>query len=960
MRRPLLACLALALSSGPALAQTSAEGSLRGHVKDQHGAVLPGVALKATSPTVPGEFTAVSDAGGYYRLLGLPPGEYTVTAELAGFAKLVRDNVDIRTGLNLGLELTMKVGAIAETVEVRLETPMLESTTAVQGVNISGEFQRSVPLSNRRHWSDFLALTPGVATQQSAGRTADSFTLRGATFDSHVIQIDGADMASTQQNATSYVHFATEAIEDVQVKTGGVDASAPLGFGAVMNIATKSGTNDFRGALNVFLQKKGWSDSNTPGGTSATLDTFLPEAALGGPIIPDRVWFFGSYRYERILAGVSRSANTIALLRALKPGFEPFDRKTTGHHVFAKVTAEVSPKHRAELSYWRDPQNQFGAGEMDAEPGFERDVQGGNFNMAARVSSVWGPSVTTRFGASYNDKRLQIFVRPDIPARQVHESAFLSAGQLRGNGIIAVLDNANAGQGFDQPYTKATMFGDLTYLHTGWVGSHEFQAGFQFQPKNHERTNAVFSNGGFKLEELVLRNPADPAAGLVPFHREVYDVAEFPRRNNDTRDLGLYVQDAWRPSGRLTVNAGVRVDIIKRVDRLFDVVVQDSTDVGPRLGINYMLTADQKNALRASWVRVHGVLSNNVASAGTSTAGKRDLYDNDLDGVFETVFVTPAVSAAATDRIIDLDRGQPYINEASVGYRRQLPGSTVVDVGFVRREYRKRSAVIEVNGIYEDGVFKGYRDENFNEIGRLTSNTWNWPVYTGLELQVTKQTSRVQLLGAYTRGWRHIAGTWVPNDPASFIQPDAFPNDRTIGDASASTASFADSNSLSGTHMTTFNPSWIDHVARLGLLYHAPFKLDFATNYTFQSGQYSGPVVTRIAAADPRFGPARVTLSNGRIVSNPLATTIRFAYPTRGEGQLQRPDTHLWNLRAGRTFDLGQQRALHIAVDVFNVTNSATDQAFLNGGNQMFSSNFGVGRSRLMPRSAAVSARLSF
>jgi hypothetical protein len=468
------------------------------------------------------------------------------------------------------------------------------------------------------------------------------------------------------------------------------------------------------------------------------------------------------------------------------------------------------------------------------------------------------------------------------------------------------------------------------------------------------------ANGGFDLEEDVLRDPANPAAGLVPFHREIYDVAQFPRRNNDTRDLGLYLQDAWRPSARLTLNAGVRVDLIKRVDRLFDIVVEDRANVGPRIGINYVLTGDQKNVVRASWVRVHGVLSNNVAQAGTSTAGKRDLYDNNLDGVFETVFVTPGVSAAATDRIIDLNRGQPYINELAFGYRRQLPGRTVLDAGFIRREYRNRSAVVEVNGIYENGVFKGYRDENFNAIGRLTSNTWNWPVYSGLELQVTKQTSRVQFLGAYTRGWRHIAGTWVPNDPASFIQPEAFPNDRTIGDASASTASFADSNSLSGTHMTTFNPTWVDHVLRLGLVYHAPWNLDFATNYVFQTGQYSGPVVTRLGSADPRFGPATVTLSNGRTVSNPLATTIRFAFPTRGEGQLQLQDIHLWNLRVGRKLGLGQQRALQVAVEVFNVTNSATDQAFLNGGNQMFSSNFGVGRSRLMPRSAALSARLSF
>jgi hypothetical protein len=426
----------------------------------------------------------------------------------------------------------------------------------------------------------------------------------------------------------------------------------------------------------------------------------------------------------------------------------------------------------------------------------------------------------------------------------------------------------------------------------------------------------------------------------------------------DHRDIALYIQDGWRPVARLTVNVGVRLDFLKRRDNVFQVVTQKSTEVGPRFGVNYMLTADQKNALRASWVRVHDVLSINPASAGSVQAGKRDLYDNDLDGVFEQVFITPANTTLATNRIIDLSRGQPYIDEAIIGFKRQFPRRLGLDVSFVHREYRNRSALVEVNGIYDGNVFRGYRDERLNEIYQLTSNVWNWHVYNGLELQVTKQTRAIQLLGSYTRSWRHIAGDWQPNDPAAFIQPDSFANDRGLGGVRAATSVAQDANSLSGTNMTG-NNNWLDHVARLGAAFDLPYGIVLATNYTYQSGPYSGPIVTRIAAADPQFGPATVTLSNGRVVSNPLATLIRFAELTRGDGQLQLDGLHIWNARIGRDFRFGTQK-FELAVDIFNVTNADTDQSYRNGANQTFSPNYRLGQTRQLPRSARLWLRYSF
>ena len=198
-----------------------------------------------------------------------------------------------------------------------------------------------------------------------------------------------------------------------------------------------------------------------------------------------------------------------------------------------------------------------------------------------------------------------------------------------------------------------------------------------------------------------------------------------------------------------------------------------------------------------------------------------------------------------------------------------------------------------------------------------------------------------------------------PNDPASFIQPDAFANDRGIGSVRGNVT-----DSLSGT-ADTRNPMWEKDQLRLSVVYFAPWSLVLATNLSVQSGPYSGPVVTRLAAPDPRFGPPTVTLSNGRVVSNPLATTIRFAHANRGEGQIKAPYLNLVNLRVGRIFTFGK-RKLDVSFDVFNLFNADTDQQFFDGGNQLYSSNYAIkdgeffGVNRQPPRQGQVTMRFAF
>jgi hypothetical protein len=799
----------LTASTSAVHAQITSEGSIRGVIRDAQGAVLPGATVTAASSTVAGVRATVSDSQGDYRLIDLPPGEYTLVGELQGFSKVSRSGVLIRAGLNLSIDLILQVGNVSETVRVEAETPMLETQRTVQAVNVSGEMQRRLPLTVGGHWSGVTLLTPGVAAQAAEAGMGGVYFNRGTDNESHVVQVDGADVGSfRQQWPAAYFGVSTEALEDVQVKTAGIDAASPLAQGMVINIAAMSGTNQLRGATGVVYTAESWNSNNVPGGTPRTVKIVQPDISAGGPIVRDRAWFYAAARFSSESAGIGRTSDVVSRLEALRPGFEPFDNKRSQQFWYVKATTQFSRDHQAYVFAQRDvdPRDSNAA-----DWGDPFDVLAfGGYGYGARLSSVWGSSVTTRMLVAYNNKGINtdfnIFegrVVDNGPAVLVHRDAFLSSGQLVGSGSIAQLNNLQIRNLW--PTSKLTLSADLTYVKTGWLGSHEFQTGMYLQPRLRVDTIDRYANDGFLLEEVVLRDRTNLSAGSIPFHRRILGVSELTSASVGARDNAVYVQDAWRPTGRLTVTAGLRLDWIKGTDRLFDAVVLDDLAVGPRFGATYQLTSDSKNVVRASWGRVHEApIGLRVGAAGTNRAGSRDLYDLDLNGTFETEFVQPASTLLSTNREIDPDRRQPFVDEWLVGYRRQFAGQLSLDASFIQRRYRHRPALVEVNGIYDGGVFQGYRNEAFNDIFQVTSNQWNWPVYSGLEFTASKQTRRVQLLAGYTRAFQHLAGTWQPNDPASFIEPEKFNNSGGLGSISRAN----ETNSLSG-GADTRNQMWL-------------------------------------------------------------------------------------------------------------------------------------------------------
>ena len=954
MRGVMFGLVLSVLVSAHAAAQTFAGGSIGGLAKDEQNGVVPGVVVVARSDSAPGIYRAVTDGRGSFHLDGLPPGDYELTAELAGFATFKQSGIEMRAGRNITLTVLMKVGGVGETVEVRMETPLLESKNGSQSINVSGELLRGVPLTERREWYGALTVVPGVITADFNG--SKLFYVRGSEQGATLVQMDGVDVTAAAKPGTSYLQLNSDTVEDIQVQIGGVSAAAPLGNGGVINVATASGTNHVKGAGTLFVQPQTWNDSNQPGGTSTSIKQKQLDLSLGGPLLKNRVWGFGSYRHVDAHRGVSRTATQLAILSALIDGYRPIDSSNEANFSFGKVTAQAGAHQMAGFYqidtnplYTVQSNGQFASGQAT-----------GGSAASFRWSSVWSNRLTTKFGASYNDKHRETrATNIDGPNVRVHDGVIASGGRLSGNGLLASVGNPLLSR-LTQPNEKVTLTFDTTLYASRGATSHELQAGVYVQ-RRVQGNHLVYTNGGFTMEERVLRQPGAYSGGTIPFHRIFVNGPELTTFEQTAEDVAAYIQDAWRPSERLTLSAGLRLDRIVVKDKVFGVTAQRSLDAGPRLGVNYAVTADTRNVARGHWARVHDQ-PGLVTTTGNPNIGQRDVYDVDLDGTFETTFVTPPTAGTIANRTIDPDLHQPYVQEWGGGFSHQFAGGLAANLDVAHRRFVDRPTLVEINGKFDGRVFAGYLEESFNEIYTATNNRWNTPVYSSLELSVTKRTPRIQTLASYVRQWRHIDGTWQPNDPAAFIQPDAFSNNKGIGSSTGTASAPSDANSLVGYHQTqsvTASAQWQDHVARAAVAVNAPWDLIAAASYTFQSGTWSGPIVTRIPAADPAFGPPTVRLSNGRQVSNPLATVIRFAYPTRGEGQQRTPALQSLNLRFGRRVSIRRVR-LDASLDIFNVTNHGADTGFEFGSNQTYNPLFGVTIDRQLPRSAQLVLRAAF
>jgi len=963
------------LTAVPVSAQTG-DGSLRGYVKDEQGLVLPGVTVTATSPERQAPVVAVTDKDGYYRLNNLPPGTFAVSAELTGFATYRREGILMRAGLTFSVDIEMKVGTLSETVTVSGESPMIETSKPTSILNINGELLRAAPVTSRRLFSDVLDVAPGIGSRNvddGVGRRAYYF--HGSHIYAHAFQLEGAPASAYIDAAAHSMGMGGDTVQDVEVKLGGVDASAPTSTGVVMNIQTPSGQNTFKGSASYSYQPLSWNSDNTKGGVApGGLPTYQAvnqtDLTLGGPVVRDKLWFFGTYRYADLINGISRTDDDLARLRAFNSSFAPFDNTSKSHQPYIKLTSAGNPNQQIS-GFWQYDRNRFtDAREREETFGINARGAGGSLYQV-KLSSVWNNTLTTQFSGSYNNKggssedtyKDWIGFGPQV---EVYQSTTISGGRPVGNGSSLVTMNNMQTQSI-QPSWMWVFRGDLTYFRQGWAGSHEFKTGIWAAPVLARDVLSRTFNDGFTLERRRQRDPNNPAAGLVPFYRRFDTPSEVLTTAARDRDYAFYVQDSWKPHPRITANLGLRTDFVRRFDDIYKVERMNSTNVGPRAGLTYMVTPDARNVVRFSFGRlieqVNGRDPITTYSPFTqpSQRERREQYDADGDGVFELTNVTPAGDARISGLAFDPDVRQPFVDELVVGYAHQFKGSLSLDLSATRRAFKDGYGEIDINGIYPSGPnqpFGGFGkvDPNRGLVMQQTNASWTDVIVTDFEAVVAKNLSHdFQVVFTATRQFQHLEGTWDPTDPARFIQPNAFPNDR---DLSRHLFGNGDDQSLDGGGRES-GVAYRPYSVRMAGQYFAPLGLKIAGSYVIQAGGYLGPVLIS-AGADPVFGPGQIRLANGTTQPNPLATAWRFAFPTRSEGQVLNEPTRYLQLNVGRELTLGGARKLEANLGVFNVFNTGAHTQWNDGANILNGPLYLSRFNRHPPRAFQLSFRYKF
>ena len=277
-------------------------GDLLGVVRDASGAVLPGVSVSVTGPNIVGAQTTTTTENGSYRIGNLPPGTYTVTYELSGFKTIVMQGLRVAVGGTLEQNVGLEIGALAESVTVTGETPVVDTTSSEVGTTFDKDWVANAP-SRRFGFYDLLAQAPGSVKGGDGTAASERRTMSfGSSFDENAFQLDGVNVTDNYFSE-GFSEPNPDAIDEVEVLALGAPAEYGNLMGAVYNIVTKQGTNQFHGDASGFFQSNGLSSNNTkdimfPNGKFADAcsddpndrcpwtrgDYYEATAQLGGPI----------------------------------------------------------------------------------------------------------------------------------------------------------------------------------------------------------------------------------------------------------------------------------------------------------------------------------------------------------------------------------------------------------------------------------------------------------------------------------------------------------------------------------------------------------------------------------------------------------------------------------------------------------------------------------------------------
>ena len=626
--------VATLLFAVPAMAQEQ-RGAIEGIVKDTSGLVVPGATVEAKSANGV-VLSTTSDEAGVFRFPSVAPGMYSVTASLTGFGPKTVDDVHIGLGQIKKVDFALPVAGVAETVQVTAVSPMVDVRQSARQTNIRAEQVDLLPKG--RDFTSLVTQAPGANMET---RKLGGISIDGASAGENRFIVDGIETTDIQ-HGTNGKNLVVDFVEEVQVKSSGYTAEFGGATGGVINVITKSGTNDLSGSAGFQIQSSaleaGQRFYSTARGTTgrvlrasltdpANVSEYVdypaddvtrmePGFALGGPIVQNRAWFFGAYQ-----PALTTNQRTVNPSTASNPAAGTFntEQKVQVQYMTGNMTTQLSDSLRGRVAFNNSWSRTKGllpalAGTEAPDTNYAKTSTFPNYTISGNLDWTVSPRlfVGVRSGYYFSDiYDTNVPEEPRIIFSTGNNLGFpeVPASLRRSSGFQNIPDNNKTTR--DQQ-TRLNFQADGTYYGEA-AGSHQLKFGFQFDRLGNN-VLAGEANNLVRLRWDVPLVAGDPTTRGVYGHYQVRSNGVNQKQGFITEGnihmnvFGLFVQDAWTINNKLTVNLGIRTER-ERVPTYttgadipeFGVEFDYADKIAPRLGAAYDIFGDGRWKAFGSW-----------------------------------------------------------------------------------------------------------------------------------------------------------------------------------------------------------------------------------------------------------------------------------------------------------------------------------------------------------------------
>ena len=571
----LAACAVALVVAVPVAAQESINhASVSGRVSDSQGAVVPGATVTARQVETDVSSSVVSDAGGRFRFAYLRVGTYDLSVQLAGFAE-ARRRIAVSVGAAFEIPIVLAVEGVAATVTVAAEAPVLESARSQIATTVSAAEVQALPL-NGRNFLDIALLAPGVAPPNinSTQLFAETSAVQGVGLSvgsqrnlSNSFIVDGLS-ANDDAAGLSGLPYGVDAIEQFQVVSSGGQAELGRALGGYVNVVTRSGTNQVRGTAYGFFRDDALNAPNALSGTTLPMSQQQYGVSVGGPIRRGRTFYFANAEQRRLdqsgFATISAANVATVNARLAATGYPGqtitsgiYDTPIDSLNLLGKIDHAFTGRDQLSVRYSLYDvvsENSRGAGGLSA-PSASAGID--NRDQAVSVSN------TLTLGArTVNETRAQ-YTHSDLLALPTDPVG--PAVNIAGAAAFGTFPSS--------PQGRLNRMFQLVNTLAQQRGPHALRAG----------VDLVYNDDTITFPRAVRGSYA--FASLANFLAGTYNNAGFTQTFGDTvvqqgsTGLGLYVQDEWSATPRLTLNLGLRYDL-----QMLETIDTDTNNLSPRAG----------------------------------------------------------------------------------------------------------------------------------------------------------------------------------------------------------------------------------------------------------------------------------------------------------------------------------------------------------------------------------------